>query len=107
GAGLLPEVWAGRVERVARRLEAQAGPSRLVPTHRDLHDKQLLWDGAALGVLDLDTACLAAPELDPANLAVHADLRAAQGLWSREAAATVADTAWRVAVGAGSAADRL
>src|SRR5690606_8311584 len=60
----------------------------------DLHDKQLLWDGAApggrrLGVLDLDTACLADPVLDPANLAVHADLRRAQGLWSPDAAEAV------------------
>lgn len=107
GAGVLPEVWADRVERVARRIEGQGAPRRLVPTHRDLHDKQLLWDGSALGVLDLDTACLAAPELDPANLAVHADLRAAQGLWSQEAAATVAATARGVAVGVGADADRL
>ncbi|WP_431473172.1 hypothetical protein [Ornithinimicrobium sp. W1665] len=58
-----------------------------MPTHRDLHDKQLLWDGPArggprLGVLDLDTVCLADPVLDPVNLAVHADLRRAQGLWA-------------------------
>lgn len=107
GAGVLPEAWQDRVEQVARRLEGQAGPGRLVPTHRDLHDKQLLWDGAALGVLDLDTACLAAPELDPANLAVHADLRRVQGLWSEDAAAVVARAAREVALAGGADADRL
>ncbi len=107
GAGVLPEVWAVRAERVARRLEEQDGPRRLVPTHRDLHDKQLLWDGAELGVLDLDTACLAAPELDPANLAVHADLRRAQGLWSGEAAEVVVRAARGAAEGSGADAARV
>ena len=74
---------------------------RLVPTHRDLHDKQLLWDGRTLGVLDLDTACLAPAALDPANLAVHADLRAAQGLWTEDEAAVVVARAREVARRAG------
>ena len=72
-----------------------------MPTHRDLHDKQLLWDGTALGVLDLDTACVADPALDPANLAVHADLRRVQGVWSPPAAHAVELSAEAVARVAG------
>lgn len=48
--------------------------------HRDLHDQQLLFDGARLGLLALDTAALGEPELDLANLSVHLELRATQGL---------------------------
>lgn len=54
----------------------------LVVSHRDLHDKQLLWDGRAIGLLDLDTLARAEAACDLANLAVHAELRALQGLWS-------------------------
>lgn len=106
-AGVLPDGWAERAELVVQRLEGQDAPARLVPTHRDLHDKQLLWDGTSLGVLDLDTACLAAPELDPVNLAVHADLRRAQGLWSAGAAEVVARAARGVAESSGADAARI
>lgn len=106
-AGVLPGVWVVRAESVARLLEAQGEPPRLVPAHRDLHDKQLLWDGADLGVLDLDTACLAAPELDPVNLAVHADLRRAQGLWPADAATVVTREARRVAQRSGAGDARV
>lgn len=61
----------------------------LVVAHRDLHDKQLLADGDRLGLLDFDTASLAEPALDLANLAVHALLRVDQGWWSRDRAQTV------------------
>ena len=54
------------------------------PSHRDLHDKQILV-GERLGLLDLDTAALAEPELDLANLHEHVLLRGQQGLWSSEA----------------------
>ncbi|WP_122262703.1 phosphotransferase [Ornithinimicrobium cerasi] len=94
--------WPDRLETLATALTARAGSGlRPVPTHRDLHDKQLLWDGATLSVLDLDTACLASPALDPANLAAHASLRQAQGLWSATAAGVVRDHAERVATAAG------
>ena len=92
--------WPERIRAVADRLAAVGGV-RLVPTHRDLHDKQLLWDGRTLGVLDLDTACLAPAALDPANLAVHADLRAAQGVWTEDEAAVVVARAREVARRAG------
>lgn len=55
----------------------------LVLSHRDLHDKQMLAHERSLGLLDFDTVALAEPALDLANLWVHAQLRADQGLWSR------------------------
>ena len=91
--------WAGRLEAFPGLLEAPPGAvaawarrigaelSALpadrrgrVVLHRDLHDQQLLFDGARLGLLDFDTAALGEPELDLANLSVHLELRAAQGL---------------------------
>ncbi|WP_349829437.1 phosphotransferase [Brevibacterium litoralis] len=67
---------------------AARGHDRLVVAHRDLHDGQVLWDAdtGALGLLDFDTAALAEPELDVANLLVHLWLRADQGLWSQSRA---------------------
>ena len=58
-------------------------PDPAVVSHRDLHDKQLLWDGSRIGLLDLDTLAMAEPACDLANLAVHAELRTHQGLWTR------------------------
>lgn len=65
------------LDRASRMLAA--APMPLGVAHRDLHDKQLI-TGAEPGLLDFDTAALAEPALDLANLAVHLDLRAAQGL---------------------------
>lgn len=48
-------------------------------SHRDLHDKQLLWDGTKLTLLDIDTAARAERALDLANLRAHIDLRFLQG----------------------------
>lgn len=93
---LAAEPWSRLASEVADRLRAlpEVEP---VTTHRDLHDKQLLWDGERLGVLDFDTAALADPALDLTNLAVHAQLRVAQGIWSAEAASVVGDAVGRVA----------
>lgn len=63
---------SARVERVCALLEQGTGP--LVVAHRDLHDKQLLWDGEELGLLDLDTASRAEAALDLGNLAAHVEL---------------------------------
>ncbi|WP_154402207.1 hypothetical protein [Ornithinimicrobium cavernae] len=71
-----------RVEAACRALVSGAAQN-LVLSHRDLHDKQILAHGDALGLLDFDTVALAEPALDLANLWVHAGLRADQGLWSR------------------------
>lgn len=89
--------WPRRLAALTEQLYGCEPAPALVPSHRDLHDKQLLWHDERLGVLDFDTACLAAPELDLVNLAVHADLRAAQGLWSPAAVAVVQQASRRVA----------
>lgn len=96
--------WPDRLKETAQQLEENE--HRLVVTHRDLHDQQLLWDGSQLGVLDLDTLCLAEPALDPVNLAVHADLRHAQGLWPAEAVPTVVEAVESVLAAASVGEDR-
>lgn len=42
-----------------------------VPTHRDLHEKQIFIAGNAAGILDFDTLSLADPALDIGNLQAH------------------------------------
>ncbi|PRX97132.1 phosphotransferase [Allonocardiopsis opalescens] len=72
--GLLP-----RPDPASLPAAPEPGPVRLI--HRDLHDKQLLTgDAAAPGLVDLDTLAAGDPALDVANLLVHLELRAAQGL---------------------------
>ena len=76
-----PGAVAARARRIGAELSALPADRRgRVVLHRDLHDQQLLFDGARLGLLDFDTAALGEPELDLANLSVHLELRAAQGL---------------------------
>lgn len=70
------------VEQVGEALRALPAAGT-VPTHRDLHDKQLLWDPElGAGLLDVDTACLGDPALDLGNLRAHALWRRRQGVWS-------------------------
>jgi aminoglycoside phosphotransferase (APT) family kinase protein len=87
--------WAGSdlsrlVERVAAPLRAlPAKPP--VPCHRDLHDKQVIAHPAgAVGLLDLDTLCIADPALDIGNLLAHLRLRLMQGHCTRDTAARCA-----------------
>lgn len=101
--GVLGDLGASlvaRAERAYRLLLAEpvGDPATLVLAHRDLHDKQLLGtpDGD-LGILDFDTLALAEPALDLANLAVHVDLRAAQGLWLPQRCAVAVEQIERVA----------
>ena len=98
--------WPERWERTARELDRSPSVD-LVPAHRDLHDGQLLWDGERVGVVDLDTVCRAEPALDLANLAVHADLRRAQGLWPAAAVERVEEAVDEVARAAGAPRARL
>ncbi len=78
-----------QLTKLASQLEQISTP-RMSPTHRDLHDKQLLWSAVAgPGLLDVDTACAADPALDLGNLRAHALLRRLQGLWSAAEAETV------------------
>jgi Ser/Thr protein kinase RdoA (MazF antagonist) len=96
-AGVLKE-WIERVDRHAAGLADRVGEiaepvldrlerlraSELVPAHRDFHDGQVLLRGAGVSLVDLDTLCLAEPALDLANMLVHLELRALQGLCSPE-----------------------
>ncbi|WP_285621446.1 hypothetical protein [Kineosporia sp. NBRC 101677] len=58
-----------------------------VPLHRDLHDKQIVLPQTSsdVGLLDLDLLAGGEAALDLANLLVHLELRARQGLASAEA----------------------
>ncbi len=71
-------VLRSAVERTRRDLEDGSSPAVLI--HRDLHDKQLMWDGETLGLLDCDTAARGEAALDLANLWAHIELRHVQGL---------------------------
>ncbi len=80
-----------RAVDLARGLLEQLPPlAQPALIHRDLHDKQILWDPAlGPGLLDVDTACLGDPALDAANLRAHATWRKRQGTWSPEQARQV------------------
>ena len=63
--------------------DAASGERNWGPIHRDLHDKQIMWDPVAgPGLLDVDTACLGERELDLGNLRAHARWRTHQGIWT-------------------------
>lgn len=86
-----PAGIAALVDDAAAALRALDGHG-WVPTHRDLHDKQLLWDAdSGPGLLDVDTACLAHPALDLGNLRAHARWRVLQGVWTPHAGEVVRD----------------
>jgi len=80
GAEPLPDVLPG---------PGGAGP--LVPVHRDLHDKQALFDGDRVGLLDFDLAAAGEAALDLANLLVHLELRGLQGIGTSELVRAAAD----------------
>lgn len=75
---------AERLRASEARLAALPTPTRAVPLHRDLHDKQLLLapghGPGSLGLIDLDLLAVGDPALDLGNLVAHLELRAAQGL---------------------------
>lgn len=77
GAGVEPAV-AAAFDRAAGALTTDVGEAS-APAHRDLHDKQVLWDGDRAGLIDLDTAARAEPALDLANLRAHVAWRRGQG----------------------------
>ncbi|MFT0848555.1 phosphotransferase [Actinomycetaceae bacterium L2_0104] len=80
-----------RVAAVAMEaLLALPTPSTVTPIHRDLHDKQLIWDPeAGPGMIDLDTVCRGDPAIDLGNLGAHVRLRHAQGIWDARQSDTV------------------
>lgn len=103
-----PGAVAARARRIGAELSALPADRRgRVVLHRDLHDKQLLFDGARLGLLDFDTAALGEPELDLANLSVHLELRAAQGLLDPAPRAAGQDAVTAVARSLGADPARL
>ncbi|MDN5806988.1 MAG: phosphotransferase [Brevibacterium sp.] len=69
---------------------ASAGDGNWGPIHRDLHDKQIMWDPVGgPGLLDVDTACLGERELDLGNLRAHARWRTHQEIWTDDEAEAV------------------
>jgi len=92
--------WCGHLAAVDRSLAERAAaraaaleipePAALAPVHRDLHDRQVLLDGDAVGLLDFDTVVRGDPSLDVANLLVHVELRVLQGACSPPAAEAAA-----------------
>ncbi|MDQ1082193.1 MULTISPECIES: hypothetical protein [Microbacterium] len=91
---------AAAFDRAAQALLVDAG-GHFVPAHRDLHDKQVLWDGRRAGLIDLDTAARAEPALDLANLRAHVAWRHAQGRMSASRAEAARSAVDRVASRAG------
>lgn len=75
------------VEKLATALKQ--APDDSVLLHRDLHDKQLLWDGTTVSILDLDTAAYGEAALDVGNLLAHVELRGYQGVYSHETQALI------------------
>lgn len=76
--------------------------------HRDLHDKQIMWDPVAgPGLLDVDTACRGERALDLGNLRAHARWRTEQNLWTPAQAAVVIDEIGRTASAAGIDPERV
>ena len=73
----LPADWDRLSDRIEQASE-QVVKASPVPTHRDLHDGQLLQTPDGLALLDFDLMCLADPELDPANFLAHLVLRGLQ-----------------------------
>ncbi|PDV97323.1 aminoglycoside phosphotransferase family protein [Candidatus Chloroploca asiatica] len=68
-------------DRVADALTATCGPMTMI--HRDFYDKQILvHNHNQIGLLDFDTIASGEPALDLANVLVHLELRAYQGLLS-------------------------
>jgi len=87
----MAEQAATMANDVAAALEA-APTTAVAPLHRDLHDGQVfLGPSGRLGILDFDTLAAGEPALDIANLLVHFDLRAAQGVCSCDDAARVSE----------------
>ena len=75
--------------------------------HRDLHDKQLLWDGTLLALIDLDTAAYGEAALDLGNLLAHLELRAVQGIYSQGFSQTIGQRLESLASDSGISPQRL
>jgi len=76
----LPAGWTELRARFAEHAREQRTPTSFALCHRDLHDRQLLDLGGAIGLVDFDLLCQADPALDAANLCSHLQLRSLQAL---------------------------
>ncbi|VEG25623.1 phosphotransferase family protein [Actinomyces howellii] len=101
-----PGTLTGEVHRACARL-VDGRPDPPVAAHRDLHDKQLLWDGSRVSLLDLDTAACAEPALDLGNLMAHVDLMGLTGALSQDGWRTVLDLLDGVATAMAVRTERL
>jgi hypothetical protein len=89
--GLLDSGLAVRAHLDRLQAFADQPGYRPVLIHRDMHDKQVLvGDGESVGMLDFDLATTGEAALDLANLLVHLELRAVQGLCPAETSRTCA-----------------
>lgn len=78
--------------RLVTALAALPGEPALGVLHRDLHDRQvLLRPDGRIGLIDVDTLAVGERAVDLANVFVHLQLRAAQGLLTTD----TARAAWR------------
>ena len=96
-----PNAAAGLTRRVVEALRAEPDVTPVF-SHRDLHDKQVLVDGEAGHLIDMDLAALAPPALDLGNILAHLRLRALQGApvpWREIAARAVSRAGNRRGVG--------
>jgi len=81
--------WRPLLDRVCTGIAER--PAVRAVVHRDLHDKQvLLQPDEPVGLVDLDRVGYGDPALDLANLLVHLDLRALEGVCTPERAALCA-----------------
>lgn len=62
-------------QTIAQTLRA-LDPWRFLPAHRDCHPAQILVSAEAVGMIDLDEACLTEPAVDVGNVLAHYDLEA-------------------------------
>jgi hypothetical protein len=86
-----PTAAAELTRRVITALRTEPAGAPIL-SHRDLHDKQVLVDGDAGHLIDLDLAAIAPPTLDLGNILAHLRLRAMQGVrvpWREIAARTI------------------
>ncbi|WP_258233940.1 phosphotransferase [Brevibacterium oceani] len=99
------------IDEVSAELIGGAASAREEPfglIHRDLHDKQIMWDPVAgPGLLDVDTACRGERALDLGNLRAHARWRTEQNLWTPAQAAVVIDEIAHTASAVGIGPDRV
>jgi hypothetical protein len=107
GPGAASQTIGESASRVTALLTGTTG-DRLVPSHRDLHDKQVLWHPSdGLGLLDLDTATRAEAALDLGNLTAHLHLRHRQGLWDAGKARSAIEVVHRASDRLGVSPHRL